>query len=147
MKKYIINTTSDIFVNEVKANDEYIINNGDKLVLEDCIYSEENHCNNINESLIIEQDEKNTNCDKDNMTNEFSEKLEDEAIYVMKVIVNDEEVKINDMSSMMFVQIFSYINFDLSELKGNIVLKLNGEAASYTDMVKDGDVINIYWEK
>ena len=65
----------------------------------------------------------------------------------MKVIVNDEEVKINDMSSMMFVQIFSYINFDLSELKGNIVLKLNGEVVSYTDMVKDGDVINIYWEK
>ena len=94
---------------------------------------------NINESLIIEQDEKNTNCDKDNMTNEFSEELEDEAIYAMKVIVNDEEVKINDMSSMMFVQIFSYINFDLSEL--------NGEVASYTDMVKDGDVINIYWEK
>ena len=117
------------------------------MVFEDCRYSEENHCNNINESLIIEQDEKNTNCDKDNMTNEFSEELEDEAIYAMKVIVNDEEVKINDMSSMMFVQIFSYINFDLSELKGNIVLKLNGEAASYTDMVKDGDVINIYWEK
>ncbi len=147
VKKYIINTTSDVFINEVKANDEYIINNGDKLVFEDCRYSEENHCNNINESLIIEQDEKNTNCDKDNMTNEFSEELEDEAIYAMKVIVNDEEVKINDMSSMMFVQIFSYINFDLSELKGNIVLKLNGEVASYTDMVKDGDVINIYWEK
>ena len=148
VKKYIINTEGDIFVNEVKANDEYIINNGDKLIFEDGMYSsEENHWDNINESLIIQQDEKNTSCDRDNMINGFSGELEDEDIYAMKVIVNDEEIKIKDMSSMMFVQIFSYIDFDLSEPKGNIVLKLNGEEAAYTDIVKNGDIINIYWKK
>ena len=38
---------------------------------------------------------------------------------------------------MMFVQIFSYIDFDLSEPKGNIVLKLNGKDAAYTDIVNN----------
>ena len=47
---------------------------------------------------------------------------------------------------MMFVQIFSYIDFDLSEPKGNIVLKLNGKEAAYTDMVNNGDIIYIYWK-
>lgn len=51
------------------------------------------------------------------------------------------------MSSMMFVQIFSYIDFNLSEPKGNIVLKLNGKDAAYTDIVNNGDIINIYWKK
>ena len=62
-------------------------------------------------------------------------------------VINDEEVKIKDMYSMMFVQIFSYIDFDLSEPKGNIVLKLNGKDAAYTDIVNNGDIINIYWKK
>ena len=37
----------------------------------------------------------------------------------------------------MFVQILNYIDFDLSEPKGNIVLKLNGKEAEYTDMVNN----------
>ena len=145
VKKYVINTEGDIFVNEVKANDEYIIKDGDKLVFEDDIYIEKNHYHNISTSLIIEQDEESKSYEING--NEFSEKLEDEDIYAMKVIVNDEEVKIKDMSSMMFVQIFSYIDFDLSEPKGNIVLKLNGKDAAYTDIVNNGDIINIYWKK
>ena len=145
VKKYVINTEGDIFVNEVKANDEYIIKDGDKLVFEDDIYIEKNHYHSISTSLIIEQDEESKSYEING--NEFSEKLEDEDIYAMKVIVNDEEVKIKDMSSMMFVQIFSYIDFDLSEPKGNIVLKLNGKDAAYTDIVNNGDIINIYWKK
>ena len=47
---------------------------------------------------------------------------------------------------MMFVQIFSYIDFDLSEPKGNIVLKLNGKEAAYTDVLKKDDEIRIFWE-
>lgn len=147
IKKYIINTDSDIFVNEVKANDEDIINDGDKLVFEDNIYSEQNNYVNINAAVIAQQEEENSSYDSYKMANEFSKKIADEEIYAMKVIVNDEEIKIKDMYSMMFVQIFSYIDFDLSEPKGNIVLKLNGKEAAYTDIVNHGDIINIYWEK
>ena len=46
----------------------------------------------------------------------------------------------------MFMQILNYIDFDLSEPKGNIVLKLNGKEAAYTDMVNNGDIIYIYWK-
>lgn len=48
---------------------------------------------------------------------------------------------------IIFVDIFNYIDFDLSKPKGSIVLKLNGRDAGYTDPIKDGDVIDIYWQK
>ena len=47
---------------------------------------------------------------------------------------------------MIFVQIFNYIDFDLSNVQGTIALKLNGKDAGYTDINNNGDIIDIYWE-
>ncbi len=46
---------------------------------------------------------------------------------------------------MVFVDIFEYIDFDLSVAKGIINLTLNGERASYTETLKNGDDIEISW--
>ena len=70
--------------------------------------------------------------------------LEEEAKFI-EVLVNDKKVVIPDMKETMFVQIFNYIDFDLSEPKGNIILELNGKTAGYTDIIKSGDTIKIYW--
>lgn len=59
--------------------------------------------------------------------------------------VNGEAISIPYEENLIFVKIFDYIDFDLSSPKGNIVLKLNGQRASYTDILKDGDQIKIYW--
>lgn len=50
-------------------------------------------------------------------------------------------------SQYIFVDVFNYINFDLSKPKGNIILKLNGKKAGFTDVIKPGDVIDIYWDQ
>ncbi|QCX33708.1 cell division protein FtsA [Caloramator sp. E03] len=63
------------------------------------------------------------------------------------VTVNGKSVFLNEKDSYIFVDIFNYIDFDVSNAKGNIVLKLNGKDASYTDVLNDGDVIDIYWGK
>ncbi|MEF9959676.1 MAG: hypothetical protein RR448_11935 [Niameybacter sp.] len=47
----------------------------------------------------------------------------------------------------LFVNIFDYIDFDLSQPKGTIQLLLNGEKAAVTDPVQSGDKIEIYWKK
>jgi hypothetical protein len=62
------------------------------------------------------------------------------------VTVNGKRVDLKEYKSYIFVDIFSYINFDLSTPKGNIVLKLNGKAASFTDKIQRGDDIEIFWE-
>jgi hypothetical protein len=64
------------------------------------------------------------------------------------VIVNGEDVQIDKPAKpMVFVDIFNHIDFDISEAKGILVLKLNGERARYTDILKNGDVIDINWKK
>lgn len=46
----------------------------------------------------------------------------------------------------VFVDIFNYIDFDLSKPRGRLVLKLNGREAEYLERLKDGDMIEVYWE-
>lgn len=65
-----------------------------------------------------------------------------------RVEVNGELIHLPPKeTSYMFVNIFDFINFDLSQPKGTIQLLLNGEKAAVTDLIKRGDEIEIYWEK
>lgn len=70
-------------------------------------------------------------------------KIQEELLYVT---VNGEAIGIPHKEELVFVTVFDFIDFDLSSPKGNIVLKLNGKRASYTDVLKDGDCIDIYWD-
>ncbi|MDF2987780.1 MAG: actin-like ATPase involved in cell division [Eubacterium sp.] len=63
------------------------------------------------------------------------------------ITVNGENIKLNEDKQYIFVDVFNYINFDLTSPKGNIVLKLNGRLANFTDSILSGDIIEIYWEK
>ncbi len=61
-------------------------------------------------------------------------------------IVNGKNVSVTNRNrTMMYVDIFDYINFDLKQAKGMLDLKLNGERAKYTDEIKTGDIIDISW--
>jgi hypothetical protein len=64
----------------------------------------------------------------------------------ISVTVNGERILLPlKEGRTIFVDIFNHIDFDLSQPKGTIVLKLNGRDAGYTDAINDGDVIEIYW--
>ncbi len=52
----------------------------------------------------------------------------------------------NKNKNLLFVDIFNYIDFDVSTLKGRLVLMLNGRPANYTDFLQEGDEIVIRWE-
>lgn len=66
---------------------------------------------------------------------------------LMYVIVNGEVVSMPYKEDYIFVSIFDFIDFDLASPRGSIVLKLNGERAAYTDSLKDGDSLEIYWDQ
>ena len=65
----------------------------------------------------------------------------------MTVIVNKNPITLKGKQSYVFVDIFEYINFDTSSMKGEgLVTTLNGENAEYMAPLKDGDVIEVYWK-
>lgn len=63
------------------------------------------------------------------------------------VIVNGIPVMLTGKVNYVFVDVFSFIEFDLSKPAGrNIVTRLNGRNAEYMEPLKEGDVLEIYWE-
>lgn len=50
-------------------------------------------------------------------------------------------------NQVVFVDVFDHIDFDLSNPQGILNLRLNGERAKYTDILNQGDVIEIKWLK
>jgi cell division protein FtsA len=116
----------EFFVNGIKVDLNYSIENGDE------IYFKE-----IKEDktiLVSETDE-----------DSLSVHLQDHSV---TVTVNGNPVIMEGKKSgYIFVDIFNFIDFDLKNPQGNIVLKLNGKRAAFTDIIKQGDMIEIYWDK
>lgn len=62
------------------------------------------------------------------------------------VIVNGKPIVLKGKESYVFVDIFDYIDIDLSKPQGKgIVTKLNGREAQYMEQLGNGDVIEVYW--
>lgn len=63
------------------------------------------------------------------------------------VIVNGRPVAMNGKSEYIFVDIFDYIEFDLSKPQGKgIVTKVNGQPTQYMSTINSGDSIEVYWK-
>lgn len=63
------------------------------------------------------------------------------------VTVNKMPVTLTGKQSYVFVDVFDVIGFDVTAGNGrNIVTLLNGATPSYTAGLKEGDVLEIYWE-
>jgi len=89
-------------------------------------------------SSVVQEDNlflRDMNIDSENLNKEFF------------ITVNGNRIVLTEDRPYIFVDVFSYINFDLTTSKGNIVLKLNGRPANFTDNIQLGDDIEIYWEK
>lgn len=64
----------------------------------------------------------------------------------LMVIVNGQMITLNGKTEYVFVDVFDYINFDLTRPQGKgIVTNLNGKPAQYMEVLKPGDVIDVYW--
>ena len=66
----------------------------------------------------------------------------------MTVYVNRQPVVMTGKESYVFVDVFSFIDFDLNASAGRaIVTNINGRRAEYMEPLNSGYVIDIYWEK
>ena len=63
------------------------------------------------------------------------------------VIANQKPIVLKGKDSYQFVDIFDYIDFDTRTMKGKgIVTLVNGENAQYTQELKNGDKVEIFWK-
>lgn len=66
----------------------------------------------------------------------------------INVTVNGKPLTLSGRKDYIFVDVFDHIDFDLSTPQGKSVAAiLNGNKALYTDLLKNGDVLEIYWIK
>ncbi|PYG86838.1 cell division protein FtsA [Ruminiclostridium sufflavum DSM 19573] len=135
----------ELLVNGEEGGFDYILQNGDYIEYHHVFADMESSSGKHNEKINAEAaniDDSSTigsiENDKQGVGNSDRESY---------VIVNGERIVLKEYKAYIFVDIFSYINFDLSAPKGNIVLKLNGKSANFTDKIQCGDDIEIYWEK
>ncbi len=104
----------------------------------------------LEDKLDIENLDDNKNVEEDPLDDfDLPDKKEEETIRNgFSVTVNGKGILLEQKKkSYMFVDIFNYIDFDISKPQGTIVLKLNGKKAGFTDPIQAGDSIEIYWEK
>ena len=73
-------------------------------------------------------------------------KLEARPNAEITVTANGENVVLTGKPDYVFVDIFDHIDFDRSTPHGSmVVLKRNGHEAEYTELLENGDELNVYW--
>jgi cell division protein FtsA len=124
---------SELLVNDENRSLDYVLQNNDNLTYKH-IVTEIKIGDNIvpQENNLLSMD---LEINSENSKKEFF------------IIVNGKKTILTEDKPYIFVDVFSYIDFDLTTTKGNIVLKLNGMPANFTDNIELGDNIEIYWEK
>ena len=70
-------------------------------------------------------------------------------INAIDVLVNGRLIKMQDdkRSSFIFVDVFNFIDVNPREIKGRVSMRLNGSDVNYTDPLKNGDVIELEWDR
>lgn len=64
----------------------------------------------------------------------------------IEVIVNGKNICLQGKKEYVFIDIFNFIDFDLTIPKGKLYLRLNQKDAGYYDKLSSGDIIEIGWE-
>lgn len=129
------------YMGDISLNDEYLIKDGDRIhrVLCQTQYIEEN--------LVTQDKSKNDNAI---VSEEINANViqKDQKINQIDIIVNEKKVILSSSkkSNFVFIDIFDFIEFDLTIAKGSLVLILNDKKAGYFDTLKQGDNVKIYWE-
>ncbi|MEA4827647.1 MAG: cell division protein FtsA, partial [Clostridium sp.] len=140
---------------------DYVIKEGDRIYKKDREYIDsieesseeeilevEDHMestkNSTNDTIQPVNSEENLNINETGRQEVAAEKEVEEN--QLKVIVNDEPVILKGKDKYVFIDIFNYIEFNLTIPQGNLRLLLNDKKAGYYDELKYGDIIKIYWE-
>lgn len=155
----------EVFVNDQLMQMNYDIMNGDEIRLRlpslTSFLIQHNLDDYIYKFYVNGQlsDENTSLADLDHITrrreNKVSDELAGETVIeagnkitsTIYVTVNKVPVKLEGKSSYVFVDIFDVYPFDLSKPQGNVVCLINDEKASYMGEIREGDKLEVFWDK
>lgn len=122
-----------------ELEDKYLIKEGDRIykIKDEKINTKELKKDNLKQQQIVTEEEKQ---------NILSIKKEESLNKEIDIKINGQNFVLKDKKEYVFVDIFNYIQMDLTRIHGKLTLNLNGEEASYSTKLKDGDVIEAKWE-
>ncbi|MBU5453889.1 cell division protein FtsA [Caproiciproducens sp. MSJ-32] len=126
IKEYILKEEVEIAKNGLKLEDDYIVSEGEKLNIIKPLEEKEINTSNKNkeEEIILENKEIDKN--------------------IINVIFNNKNLTLSHKKDYIIIDVFNYVDYDLSNVKGKVNLTLNGENVGYTAKIKDGDVIELF---
>lgn len=138
-----------MLVDGFEAGMDYVLKDGDEIT---CAVRAEYRDKEDVGQIFMGEEKISANAYEPEIEEPLQEKKESFAQYneknAISVNVNGKDVLIKgDKQRYIFVDIFNFIDFDISKPQGSIVLKLNGKPAAFTDIVRSGDNIEIYWDK
>ncbi len=150
-----------IYVNNEEANLNTKLNNNDHINIVDGSKGKDKvvYLNELLEFLnidtkdykvLVNDEKKKTNCKLNNgdsiTTFKYSSSKEEYGKKINLMINGEEKSFTYDKKEFIFVDIFNHIDFDLSEPKGRLILKVNGREAKYMEPLKELDNIEVYWD-
>lgn len=156
LKKYIIKENIKLMSGENILDDSYEVREGERLtryleISEDENLEEtqnENSKEDISKLIAVDSEEITIEkCDLEDNHKDNNDKISvyKEEFDSINVMINGEQKIMIGKNEYVIVDIFDYIDFDLTVPKGNINITLNGVNAQYTAKLKDGDVVEVFW--
>ncbi len=133
------------YLNGKELDKNYIIKEGDRIyrLLKKREEKKENE-GNIEKGSIEDRVHKITD-ENEGIFKEI-DKVEGNSKKEIVVTVNGKNIVLKGKKEYIFVDIFNYVEFDLSSSKGKLYLHLNGNNVGYYDKLSQGDIIEIGWE-
>lgn len=115
---------------------------------EDDNYEEDNYENEHNteyhQDKIISEPEKQDSATKE-LKNDIVKNDDIQKTFIT-VTVNGTPVILKNKQKYLFVDILDVYPFDTSVMRGEeLIQKINGEKCDFTGVIKDGDILELYW--
>lgn len=141
------NLLKDIKINGMKVKGNPKLNEGDRIEFIE-IKTIEELIEYLNKNITLDDIILNGERIKENVNLNPKDELFFSPTKTINLIINGEKTTITyKKEEFVFVDIFDHIDFDLTKPRGNLVLKVNGMDAEYMAPLKDGDIIQIWWDK
>lgn len=141
------NLLKDIKINGMKVKGNPKLNEGDRIEFIE-IKTIEELIEYLNKNITLDDIILNGERIKENVNLNPKDELFFSPTKTINLIINGEKTTITyKKEEFVFVDIFDHIEFDLTKPRGNLVLKVNGMDAEYMAPLKDGDIIQIWWDK
>ena len=86
--------------------------------------------------------------DAEKLNEKINTEIEAEEPVDCAVFVNGDVIVLRGKPQYVFIDVFDYIDFDLSDSRGRaIITKINDKDAFYTQTLNEGDEIVIRWSE